>query len=240
VTAHQDGVRQQVLADRHGISLSSVKRLVRASRYFARASTVRRYRAGSTAVDLRDSPGAEAALSGLGGLEGLVVLALIEPQPEIEQGIAAAVPDVLVLVAPEQREDSRQRVKYAAAISRTPRSTTAFNGSIANLGCAADTGTKSRTSRRSSRSSSGIAETGESSTRTSACAASIGTSTPESKSYTKGLGPGPRRNADRFTARVASSRLVLGRPAICRRGTARCACRSSPLRTARRSQGRRS
>jgi DNA-directed RNA polymerase specialized sigma24 family protein len=32
VTAHQEGVRQQVLADHYGISLSSIKRLLRASR----------------------------------------------------------------------------------------------------------------------------------------------------------------------------------------------------------------
>jgi DNA-directed RNA polymerase specialized sigma24 family protein len=32
VTAYREGVRKQVLADRHGISLSSIKRLLRASR----------------------------------------------------------------------------------------------------------------------------------------------------------------------------------------------------------------
>jgi hypothetical protein len=32
VTAHREGVRQQVLADRYEVSLSSIKRLIRASR----------------------------------------------------------------------------------------------------------------------------------------------------------------------------------------------------------------
>jgi hypothetical protein len=101
VSAYQEGIRQQALADRYEVSLSSIKRLIRASRLWARLSTVHRDRAASTAVDHREGSSPEVAFSSLDRPEVLVILTDIEPQLEVEQGVVAVVPDALILVAPE-------------------------------------------------------------------------------------------------------------------------------------------
>jgi hypothetical protein len=101
VTAYQEGVRQQVLADRYEVSLSSIKRLIRASRLSTRPPTVRSDRAGSTAVDVAMARARNIALSSLNRPEGLVAFADIEPRLEVGKSIEVAVPNALVLVLPE-------------------------------------------------------------------------------------------------------------------------------------------